>query len=334
MLTLKDCGTGRRDGKPRLATAVLRRAGASVMVLVAVSLLLFLSVNAMPGDPARILLGELATPQMIAHMHHTLGLDQPWPLRYLRWVLHLISGDFGTSYATRGAVSALLGPAVCNSLVLVAIAIVIALPLSVLLGALTATFRDSWLDHCADYVLLILSAIPDFAKSTLLVLLFATAVWQVLPAVAIIPAGDSLLDHGRELIMPVAVLALSAMPYLTRLVRASMIDALEAEYVQMSRLKGLRESRILFVHALPNAIVPLIQGTSLCFALMLGGAVMIEFVFRYPGIGALLNDAVSNRDMPTIQGVILVFSSIYMINNLLAELLVLLASPESRSHGL
>ena len=322
--------------KPALAKTlgwIGRRLVASVVVLFLVSVVVSIATQLLPSDPARIILGELATPQMLDAFRSAHGLNDPYIVRYERWLASALTGDFGASLANGNPVAGQVFPALANSLILTVIAIIIAVPLSTLIGAAAATRARRASDQIFDYVMLALSALPEVVKGTLLVLVFATAVWRVLPAIAVIPPGASPLAYPRDIVLPLAVLVLSAVPYLSRLIRASLVEVLASEYVQMARLKGLSPSRILWRHALPNAVVPAIQGAALCMALMLGGAVVIEYLFRYPGIGALLTDAVRNRDLPMLQALIMVYAAVYMLVNLAAELLMLAVSPEMRAAG-
>jgi peptide/nickel transport system permease protein len=260
-----------------------------------------------------------------------LGLDRSAVSQYLHWLGGLVVLDFGTSLVGNVPVSSLLGPALVNSLCLLLVVVLIALPLSVVLGALTAIRRDRAVDRSTLVVSLLLTALPEFVTGMLLVLLLATTVFHVLPAVAAIPPGELPLRYPAEMALPVLTLVLVVMPYLYRLVRASMIDVLESEYVTMARLKGMPERIVLRRHALPNALIPVIQGTALTLAYLLGGLVVIEFLFSYPGIGILLTQAVSNRDVPVIQGVAVVLAAGVVIFNLVADVLTVYVTPKLRT---
>ncbi|MBE2277076.1 MAG: ABC transporter permease [Rhodobacteraceae bacterium] len=316
----------------RAAGWLIRRVAGSLLALAAVTIMVFLAFKAMPEDPAQIILGEMARPEAIADLREKLGLDRPLVTQYLEWVGGMLRGDLGRSWAGAALpVGELVGPALVNSLVLVALGSLFAIPLAVLLGVLTALWRNSLFDHLADYTLLGMSSIPEFAKGIFLVLLLSIGLFNLLPAAAMIPPGELPLWYPAQIALPVLVLVLSALPYLTRLVRSSMIDALNSEYVQMARLKGVSEARILFRHALPNTAAPVIQGAALSTALMLGGSVVIENLFRYPGVGALMTDAMTSRDLPLVQAVIVSFAACYMVINLIADVLILYANPQYRS---
>lgn len=313
----------------KAAAWLARRLAGSVIIMLLVTLVVFLAFKAMPEDPATIILGQMARPEAIETLREELGLNRPLAVQYLDWLGGLLRGDLGLSFgATRQPVADLVGAAMVNSLALVVVSSLISVPLAVALGVYTALRRNSVVDHVFDYLLLGLSSIPEFAKGILLVLLLSVGLFNILPATSMIPPGAFPLWYPDQIALPVLVLVISGLPYLTRLVRSSMIDALNSEHVHMARLKGLPERRILFRHALPNISGPLIQGTALSLALSLGGAVVIEYLFRFPGVGALMTDAISSRNLPLIQGAILAFAAVYMVINLVADILILRANPQ------
>jgi len=310
---------------------ILRRAAFGVVVLFVVSLIIFGATQALPGDPARAILGREATPAFVAELNAQLNLNRPFVTQYTDWLTGVLSLDLGTSLAARESVASLLGPRMVNSFVLMFLVAVIAIPLSIALGAITAIRRDRGLDRGTFIASLVLTALPEFVTGLLLVLLLATSVFHVLPAVAAFPSGDLPMTHPRELALPVLTLVLAIFPYLYRLVRATMIDVLESDYISMARLKGMPERRVMLRHALPNALVPVIQGSALMLVYMLGGIVVIEFLFAYPGLGTLLTDGVTNRDVPVIQGVALVLAAAVVLFNLLADALTVFVTPRLRT---
>ncbi|HEV7775073.1 MAG TPA: ABC transporter permease [Conexibacter sp.] len=308
-----------------------RRLLTGVAVLWAVGTLVFIATQALPGDTSTIVLGSTATPQQIAALQQQFGLDRPLLEQYVLWLGHVVTFDFGDSLVAREPVTQLIGQRIGNSLVLVSLSVLISLPLSFLVGLLTAARRDRPLDHGVSTVSLVLASIPDFVKGLLLVLLFATTVFHVFPAVSLIPAGDSALSHPDELVLPVATLVLSVVPYLSRLFRASMIEVLDSEYIQVARLKGLPSRTVLLRHAAPNALVPAVQGAALTLAYLLGGIVLIEFLFGFPGLGAALSEAVNGRDLPVIQAIVLLFAGAYIVFNILADLATVYLTPRLRT---
>jgi peptide/nickel transport system permease protein len=310
---------------------ILRRIGLGVVVLFAVSVIVFAATQALPGDAARSILGKEATPAALAQVREQLGLNRSLVSQYTDWLSGMLTLDLGESLAGGRPVSSTMGPRLVNSLVLLGVVAVIAIPMSILVGAITAIRRDRLLDRGMLLGSLAVTAMPDFVNGLLLIVLLATTVFHVLPAVASFPPGDLPLMHPKEIALPVATLVLAIGPYLYRLMRATMIDVLESEYIDMARLKGVPERTVMLRHAMPNALIPVIQGSALMLAWLLGGIVVIEFLFAYPGLGSLLADAVANRDVPIIQAVVLVLATGVVLFNLLADTLTIVATPKLRT---
>ncbi|MHC9043266.1 ABC transporter permease [Microbacterium saperdae] len=311
----------RSRGSGTLIGWLATRITIGVATLLLVSVLVFLATQALPGDVARIILGNEATPDQVLLLRTQLGLDEPLITQYLTWLGGFVTGNWGNSLLTGFPVTELVGPRLLNSATLLVISMVISIPSAILLGVYTAERRDGVVDRLLLRFAMVVNAIPDFVLGTLLVVLLGTTVFTIFPPVAIIPPGDMPWWYPAELFLPVLTIVLMAVTYLYRLVRASVIDVLESEYVQMAELKGMRRSVILFRHALPNAIVPTIQASSLIIAACLGGLVVIEYVFAYPGIGTLLTDSVGTRDLPVLQAIILIIAATYFVCNLVADLL-------------
>jgi peptide/nickel transport system permease protein len=311
-------------------TWLLGRLAMALAVLFAISLLVFGATVALPGDPARVILGSGATAESIAALNERLGLDNALSTQYLDWLSGVLSGDFGNSLVNEQSVREVIGPRLANSASLVLMVAIVVLPLALVLGALSALRRDGPLDKTVLLLALGLAALPEFVVGIVLVLLFATNVFSLLPAVAYLEPGQSPFLHPTKMILPVATLAIAVFPYLYRLVRGSTIDALESEYVHMARLKGMPERLVLFRHALPNALVPAVQGTALALAYLTGGIVIVEFLFGYPGMGSLLVGSVSGRDVPVIQATVLIFATAYLAFNMLADFVTILLTPRLR----
>jgi peptide/nickel transport system permease protein len=312
---------------------VARRLALGVVVVLAASVVIFAATTALPGDPAQAILGKQATPDAVAQLSTSLGLDRSLVDQYTSWLGGVVTGDFGTSLASRRPVGEQLGPAFENSIVLLVVTALIAIPLSVLLGALTALRRDGLLDRTALLASLGLTAMPEFVVGMLLVILLATVVFPVLPAVALIPPGANPLAHPRELALPVLTLVLAVVPYLYRLVRGTMIDVLGSEYVTMARLKGMPPRVVLLRHALPNALIPVTQASAVILSYLLGGIVVVEYVFRYPGLGTLLTEAIGNRDLPTITAASMVLATGVVLFNLVADVLTVALTPKLRTRS-
>ena len=316
-----------------LSRLLLRRIGLGLLTLWLVSLIVFAAVLALPGDAATAILGKEATPDRVAALRDQLHLNDSVISQYFQWLGGLLTGDLGTSAATQEPVSDLLSARVGNSVFLVLVASLVALPLSLLIGVWTAMRRDRPVDHITSTVTLVLAALPEFVIGIALVLLFATSVSHVLPAVSILPPGTHAWEDPKVVVLPAATLVLAVTPYISRIMRGSMVEVLESEYVTMARLKGLPERTVIWRHAVPNAIVPAIQVTALQLAWMAGGVVVVEFVFQYPGIGAALVDAVALRDMPVVQTVTMLAAGIYVGLNLLADIATILVTPKLRTAG-
>ena len=316
-----------------MAKFVWRRLALGVLTLWLISLIVFAAVLALPGDAATAILGREATPDRVAALREQLNLNESVVSQYLQWIGGILTFDLGESAATQQPVSQLLSDRVGNTAFLVIVASVIAIPLSILIGVWTAMKRDRPADHVTSTVTLVLAALPEFVIGIGLILIFATGLFHIFPAVSLLAPGQKAWSAPDTVVLPAATLVLAVVPYISRIMRGSMIEVLESEYVTMARLKGLPERQVIWRHAVPNAIVPAIQVTALELAWMAGGIVVVEFVFQYPGIGAALVDAVANRDMPVVQTVTMLAAGIYVFLNLAADLATILVTPRLRTAG-
>jgi peptide/nickel transport system permease protein len=314
-----------------MSKLVWRRLALGVLTLWLISLVVFAAVLALPGDAATAILGKEATPDRVAALRDQLNLNDSVVSQYLQWVGGVLTGSFGTSAATQQPVSELLSERVGNSAFLVLIASLVAIPLSIALGVWMAMRRDRLVDHAGSTATLVLAALPEFVIGIGLVLLFSTSLFHWFPAVSLLPPGTHAWEQPDVVVLPAATLVLAVTPYISRIMRGSMVEVLESEYVTMARLKGLPERTVIWRHAVPNAIVPAIQVAALQLAWMAGGVVVVEFVFSFPGIGAALVDAVGNRDMPVVQTVTMLAAGVYVAMNLLADLATILVTPKLRT---
>jgi peptide/nickel transport system permease protein len=312
---------------------LLRRIGLGILTLWLVSLVVFAAVIALPGDAATAILGKTATPDRVAALREQLHLNESVVSQYTHWLGGILTFDFGDSAATQQPVSQLLSDRVGNSAFLVVVASVIAIPLSIVLGVWMAMKRDRPADHVTSTVTLILAALPEFVIGICLILVFATGLFHIFPAVSLLAPGQKAWETPKNVVLPAATLVVAVTPYISRIMRGSMIEVLESEYVTMARLKGLPERQVIWRHAVPNAIVPAIQVAALQLAWMAGGVVLVEFVFQYPGIGAALVESVANRDMPVVQTVTMLAAAIYVALNLAADLATILVTPRLRTAG-
>lgn len=316
---------------PPLLKIILRRLALGVLTLLLVSVLVFAATQALPGDTARAILGKSATPERVAELRQQLGLNRPAAARYATWLGGIVSGNLGESLVAREPVTTLLSKRVINSAALVILAALLSIPISILLGSVSGLLRDRWFDTGVSIGSLALAALPEFVIGILLIMLLSTQVFHFLPAVSQIDPNVSPWTQMGALILPSLTLLLAVAPYIIRILRASMVEVLESEYIQMARLKGMPERLVLRRHALPNAIVPAIQVIALNLAWLAGGVVVVEYLFNYPGIGSGLVDAVANRDVPVIQAIVLLIAGLYVGFNLLADILTILVSPRLRT---
>jgi peptide/nickel transport system permease protein len=310
---------------------LVRRLALGLLTLWLVSLVVFAATLALPGDAATAILGKQATPERVQALREQLHLNEPVTTQYVNWIGGILTGDLGTSAATQQPVAELISTQIWNTVFLVVVAALIAIPVSLGLGVLAAVRRDRPVDHFVSTAALVAASLPEFVVSIILILLFATAVLQVLPAVSMLGPGQAAWEVPQSVILPAAALVVMVSPYIIRMMRGSMVEVLESEYVTMARLKGLSERAVIWRHAFPNAIAPAIQVTALQLAWMTGGVVVIEFVFRYPGIGQALVEAVSNRDLPVVQAVTLLAGAVYIGLNLLADVVTILITPKLRT---
>ena len=318
---------------PPLLKLILIRLGLGLLTLLLVSVVVFAATQALPGDPAQAILGkEAADKARYEALRKQLNLDRPLINQYGSWLAGVVQGDMGDSIVQSGvSVTSLLRNRVINSAVLVLIAAILSVPLSIVIGAFSAVWRDSKFDSSVNLVNLALAALPEFVIGIALVLLFATAVFNWMPAVSRIDSGVPIMEQLDLFILPAITLCLAVIPYVSRMMRASTIEVLESEYVMMARLKGLAGRVVLWRHAMPNAIVPTLQVIAINLAWLAGGIVTVEYLFGFPGIGSALVDAVANRDLPMVQALVLLVAAVYVILNLLADVATILISPRLRT---
>jgi peptide/nickel transport system permease protein len=310
---------------------ILRRLLLGIVTVFVASVVIFAATQALPGDAARSILGRNATPESLAALREQLGLNDSVPQQYLDWVGGVLTGDLGTSLATNTAVTEVLGERIVYSAFLMVIAALISVPLGILIGAVSARRRDGPFDHAMSMTTLGLAALPEFVVGITLAVLFSTTVFQWLPSVIVTSPGTRPWNYLEELILPTATLVIAVVPYTARIMRASMVEILESDYVEMARLKGLSERLVLWRHAVPNGLAPTFQVTALNLAYLAGGIVVVETVFNYPGIGLGLVEAVHARDMPVVQALALLIAGLYVVLNLLADLATILVSPRLRT---
>lgn len=309
----------------------LRRVLLGLLTLFLVSVIVFGATIVLPGDAARAILGRDSTPVALAALREQLGIEGNILEQYARWLSRFVRGDLGVSLVAGQSVESLLGHRLLNSAFLVLLAAIVSFPLSIVLGAVSAWRRDTAFDHVSSVVTLVLAWLPEFVVAIALIALLGTNVLTVLPPVSTFPPEDPPWAHPNELVLPTITLVIAVMPYTARIMRASMVEVLQSDYVEMARLKGIPEKEIVWRHSVPNAIAPTIQVVALNVAYLFGGVVVVEYVFGYAGIGSALVDAVRNRDVPMIQAITLFIATVYVVLNIFADIAAVLVSPRSRT---
>jgi len=315
-----------------IAGFVDRRLLLGVLVLFLVSVVVFAATQALPGDPARSILGRTATPASLKALREQLGLSGSVLSQYVDWITGLLHGDAGNSLAAQEPVSDLLGDKVVNSAFLVFLSGIISIPISIAIGSYAALRRDRTFDVTSSLTTLVFAALPEFVVGISLVVIFSTTVFTgFLPAITIIPPGGRPWDDMQAMILPTATLVLAVTPYVVRIMRASMIEVLESDYVEMARLKGLPERTVIVRHALPNALGPTFQVIAINLAYLAGGVIVVEYVFNYAGIGGALRDAVSTQDLPVVQALSMLIAAVYVVLNLMADIATIIVTPRLRT---
>ena len=313
----------------RLIGLASARIGSALVTLVLVSIVIFALSGLLSTDVAQAILGQSATPEAVAGLRKAMHLDQPGWRRYISWATGMLSGDPGTSLVNGIPVAELIGPRLANSLTLAGITVVVAVPLALTVGILLAIKRGSALDRTVSLLTIGIVSIPDFVIATLAVLLFAVTLhW--LPALALGRDLDSPAAYFRAFALPVFSLSLLVIAQMIRMTRAALISALSSSYAEAALLKGASPARIVLRHALPNAIGPIATAVALSLSVLLGGVIVVEIIFSYPGVAKLMVDAVSTRDMPLVQAVALIFCSTYLFLVTTADLVAIFSNPRLR----
>jgi len=311
-----------------------QRLGLGLITLFVVSVIIFAAIAMLPGDYARSKLGQAATPETVAAFEHEIGLDRPPISRYLTWIGGVVTGDFGNSFAgvgglaggsTRTVVS-LIAPRLRNTLFLAAFAAIVAVPLSLALGLLAALHRNGIFDRVVNVVTLASISVPEFFVAYVL-MLFLAVKFQIFPSLADVSPDTPFLERITLCALPAMTLVLVIVAHMMRMTRAAIINLLASPYIETARLKGVSPSRVIVHHALPNAWAPIVTVIAVNLAYLVVGVVVVEVVFVYPGIGQLMIDSVSTRDVPVVQGCALIFGATYIFLNLLADIVAIVTNP-------
>ncbi|MGO7183643.1 ABC transporter permease [Rhizobium brockwellii] len=312
-----------------LLALILERFVLSLLLLFAVSILIFGGLEALPGDFATTYLGQSATPQAVANIRQDLGLNRPVTTRYVEWLGNAVQGDFGTSWASKNSVSEQIGKRLGNSLSLAGFAAIISVPLAVGLGMLSVHFRNRLPDKIINVISLAAISLPEFFIGYLLILFFAVKF-----GMATFPATvyDSMgfVERLKAIALPTATLVLVVLAHMMRMTRAAILSVMSSAYMETAELKGIGAFRAIVKHAAPNALAPIINVIALNLAYLVVGVVVVEVVFVYPGMGQYMVDAVTVRDMPVVQACGLIFAAVYIFLNMTADILAIIANPRLR----
>lgn len=299
------------------------------LTIIAISVLIFIGVEALPGDLAETILGQSALPETVEAFRKELKLDLPPHVRYFSWLGGFIKGDLGNSLANDRPVADMIGWRFANTLFLAGMATLIAVPLAIILGILAALYRDTWLDKTISAVTLSTISFPEFFVAYILITLFSVK-FNIFPSIANIDNTISIGEKFYRIVLPCLTLTLVVVAHMMRMTRAAIINVLSSPFIEMAQLKGIRKSRIIIHHAVPNALSPIINVIVLNLAWLIVGVVVVEVVFVYPGMGQLLVDSVSKRDLPVVQASGLIFAGTYVMLNLAADILAMISNPKLR----
>lgn len=308
---------------------IFGRLALGILTLLAVSVLIFAATEILPGDVASAVLGQGATPETLAVFRKELGLDRPATTRYLEWFWGAIRGDLGVSMTNKRAILEEVAPRFRNTMFLASFAALIAVPLSVGLGIVSAINEGKLIDRAANVLSLMTISVPEFFIAYVLILVFAVQLdW--FPSLATVNSDMGLFEKLYVAALPAVTLTLLVTAHMLRMTRASVLSVMSQPYIEMAFLKGMRRTRVIVKHALPNAAGPIITVVALNLAYLIVGVVVIEVVFVYPGIGQLMVDAVSKRDLPVVQACGLIFAGAFIVLNTLADILAILVNPRLR----
>jgi peptide/nickel transport system permease protein len=308
---------------------LLKRLGLALLTLVLLSLIIFVAGSVLPGNPGRAILGPFASQHAVDALNQALGTDRPLISQYWSWATGILHGDLGTSSQFRAPVSTFLFPALGRSLKLAAVAFVILVPLSIVAGVLAALYRGRAIDRTISVAGLSLTSVPEFVSGIVLIVIFAIGL-KWLPVTANPPAGTSPLGQLRYLILPAIPLVLVLFGYIARMARAGTLEALDSDYVRTATLKGLPRSVVIRRHVLRNSLLPTITVIATQVAYLIGGLLIVETLFNYPGLGRMIYTAANNKDFPMLEAGVLVIGIVYLVATLIADVLYTVLNPRIR----
>ena len=310
----------------KILIMVAQRLGLGLLTLFVVSLIIFFAVNLLPGDVCQEILGQSQTPDTVAACRRELNLDLPWYDRYFTWLFGIVQGDMGRSLASQREISELIGVRLGNTLFLALVAAIMSVPVALVLGVLTALYRNTPFDRIVNAMTLTSISFPEFFVAYILILFLAVN-WGWFPSIANVSADLGFWERVYRVSLPALTLTLVVIAHMMRMTRASIINLLASPYIEMANLKGMTRSHIIVHHALPNALAPIINVVVINLAYLVVGVVIAEVVFVYPGLGQLLVDSVSKRDIPVVQASCMIFAATYILLNLTADVLAIATNP-------
>ena len=308
---------------------VAKRLLFGIVTLFIISVLFAIGIELLPGDLAEAVLGQSATKETVAAFQRELGLDRPPHIRYLEWLERMMQGDLGTSLANDRKISELIDSRLGNTVFLAVVTAIISVPLAIFLGILAALYRETWFDKSISMVTLSTISFPEFFVAYILIIIFSIQL-GILPSISNYSPDMSFAERLRIIALPTMTLTLVIVAHMMRMTRAAIINVLSSPFIEMAQLKGIKPSRIIIYHALPNALSPIITVIALNLAYLVVGVVVVEVVFVYPGVGQLLVDSVSKRDLPVVQATGIIFAATYVLLNLTADILSILVNPKLR----
>ena len=308
---------------------ILKRIFSALITLLIVSALIYGFLEMLPGDVATRMLGRTATPETLANLREQLGLNEPALKRYFLWLYNIFHGDFGTALTSKRPITEILAPKIFNTLILSGCAFILYLPLSFITALLQAYYKNKNIDISLSIITLIILSLPDFIIGTIMIIVFVV-VFPIFPAISLVGEYSDLSEWFMALVMPSITLALVMSVYAVRMLRDNLIEVLDSEYIFMAKLKGLSKSTVLIKHALPNAIIPTLNVTALNLGFLIGGVVIVEKIFTFPGFGNLLIDSIKFRDLPLVEATILIAAAFYIFANLLTDILSIIFNPKLR----
>lgn len=308
---------------------IAQRIALGVLLLFAVSVLIFAGTQILPGDVAASILGQTATPEALANLRRELGLNEPAWVRYFQWLGGILQGDLGSALSNRMDIATSIGPRLRNTLFLAFWAAIVSVPLAILLGLLAVRYRNGAVDKTISGFALASTSLPEFFIGYVLIFLFAVKL-QWFPGISTVYEGMPFLDRMKAIALPATTLTLVVLAHMMRMTRAAILNVMQSAYIETAELKGLSQFDIIRRHAFPNAIAPIVNVVMLNLAFLVVGVVVVEVIFVYPGMGQYLVDHVTKRDVPVVQAVGLIFAAVYISLNIIADIAAILANPRLR----